>query len=407
MERKYAQRLKKSFQQTKLDTPVPKLSYSKKSKRIKALPPPLEPTKYVAPAPQQPKPKPRTQKSKRPVPLPRSIPKPIDDGGVCKSPLSAKVQKIIDVITPYYRPDAIRKFERELKDKKNLLDIQDRIEEKAKALKNYAKTYEVDIISKKDADVQLNFTKIDVSRVFVENLLQKKGIKVQIHLKILMKKSKIEDGEETFIYQVPDFNSKYFIIYYSDTIAESLDKAFEEINNGIAKWLSEGSGWVIEKIEEHNENIVEFLPLRGSSYIELPVELRNSKKGLINLKNKDNKCAIWCIVRHLNPQKKNPQRIKISDEEFIKKLDLKGITFPVTIKQFDQIENQNKININVFSYDNIERELRPIRIAKEKYEDHVELLYIEEEKENRVSGHYVLFKNSLIIHEPNSLSKHR
>ena len=100
MERKYAQRLKKSFQQTILDTPVPKLSYSKKSKRIKALPPPLVPTKYVAPAPQQPKPKPRTQKSRpvsgvnhlAPIPLPRYIPKKVDDGGM-RHPFLRKSKK--------------------------------------------------------------------------------------------------------------------------------------------------------------------------------------------------------------------------------------------------------------------------------------------------------------------------
>ena len=107
MERKYAKRLNRSFQQTLLDSPVPKLSYSKKSKVIKALQKPLVPTKCVAPPPE---PKPRTQKS-RPVPLPRSIPKPIDE----------KVQKNIDVITPYYRPEAIRKFDQELRDKKKIL----------------------------------------------------------------------------------------------------------------------------------------------------------------------------------------------------------------------------------------------------------------------------------------------
>ena len=68
----YAKRWKKSFKQSLLDTPVPKLSYNKKSKVVKALPPPLVPTNYV---PQKPVPKPRTQKSKRPVPMPRSIPK--------------------------------------------------------------------------------------------------------------------------------------------------------------------------------------------------------------------------------------------------------------------------------------------------------------------------------------------
>ena len=79
----------------------------------------------------------------------------------------------------------------------------------------------------------------------------------------------------------------------------------------------------------------------------LPKELRNSKKGLINLKNEDDKCFLWCHVRHLNPQKDHPYRIKLSDKEFAKKLDYSGITFPVTIKQIAQIERQNEININL------------------------------------------------------------
>ena len=103
MERKYAKRLKRSFEKSLLDRPVPnkkiKILPGRKSKVIKVLPEPLVPTEYVAPPS---KPKPRTQKS-RPVPLLRSIPKPIDE----------KVQKFIDVITPYYRPEAIRKFDQE------------------------------------------------------------------------------------------------------------------------------------------------------------------------------------------------------------------------------------------------------------------------------------------------------
>ena len=77
-----------------------------KSKAVKVLPEPLVPTKYVAP---KPKPKPRTQKS-RPVPLPRSSLHP--------KPIAKKVKELIDVITPYYRPEAIRKFEGELREKK-------------------------------------------------------------------------------------------------------------------------------------------------------------------------------------------------------------------------------------------------------------------------------------------------
>ena len=101
---KNRERLRKSFRQSLLDTPVPKLAYNKRSKVIKALPPPLIPTKYVAP---KPKPKPRTR---RPVSLPRYIPKKV----------SEKVKNVIYEITPYYKPEAISKFARELIEKKNL-----------------------------------------------------------------------------------------------------------------------------------------------------------------------------------------------------------------------------------------------------------------------------------------------
>ena len=47
----------------------------------------------------------------------------------------------------------------------------------------------------------------------------------------------------------------------------------------------------------------------GSTYIELPDGLKNPRKGLINIKNNDNKCFLWCHIRHLNLVKKNLQRI--------------------------------------------------------------------------------------------------
>ena len=32
-------------------------------------------------------------------------------------------------------------------------------------------------------------------------------------------------------------------------------------------------------------------------------------KGLIKIKNSDNKCFLWCHIRHLNPLKIHPERI--------------------------------------------------------------------------------------------------
>ena len=89
----------------------------------------------------------------------------------------------------------------------------------------------------------------------------------------------------------------------------------------------------------------------------------------------------------MNPQDIHPERIKKSDKEYINKLDYSGIKFPVTIKQYNKIEKQNEININVFGYEN--KQPYPIFVSKEKYEDCINILLITEEK----NKHYVLIKD--------------
>ena len=90
----------------------------------------------------------------------------------------------------------------------------------------------------------------------------------------------------------------------------SLENAFKEILYLIDNWINEGSGWIVESIESQYINISTYRPLSGSSYMDLPVELRSPRKGLINIKNKDEKCFLWCHVRHTNPSKEHPERIK-------------------------------------------------------------------------------------------------
>ena len=55
--------------------------------------------------------------------------------------------------------------------------------------------------------------------------------------------------------------------------------------------------------------ILTYRPLEGSSYMDLPIELKSPRKGLINIKNKDKICFLWCHVKHINPSKEHPERI--------------------------------------------------------------------------------------------------
>ena len=357
------------------------------------LPEPLKPIKYTPP---KPTPKPR---SKKPVPLPRLKPVPLPirkpssrPRPKAPKPIDKKVKKFIDEITPYYKPEAIEQFSKILKDKKSLRVI---ITKMKKALRRAAQSLRVAIIERKDPARQLYYTKLAIAEELKSIFNRDGAMKAYVTQRVLFRKKTIDgQGEEDYEYRDAYFNSKDFTILDNDDIINFLDGAAEEINNRIAEWLSKGSGWTVEEVMSHYVNIVKCLPLRARSYIQLPKELRNSMCGLINLQNKDDKCLLWSLVRHLNPRKKNPQRITKDDMEFAKRLDFSGITFPVARNQISRIEKQNKINIYVFGYDTDRKmpyPIYPTNPHREGYKDNLDLLYIQGENED--TTHYVLISD--------------
>ena len=82
-----------------------------------------------------------------------------------------------------------------------------------------------------------------------------------------------------------------------------LKNSFQENLDMIDVWINEGSSWIVESLEFQYITISIYRTLSGRSYIILPAELRSSRKGLINIKNKDQKYFLWCHVRHFNPSK--------------------------------------------------------------------------------------------------------
>ena len=82
-------------------------------------------------------------------------------------------------------------------------------------------------------------------------------------------------------------------------------------------------------------NISIYSPFIGS--IELHDELKNPMKSLINIKNNDNKCVLWCHIRHLNLVKTHPESITKEDKNMTNDLDYEGIKFPVSKKDYYKI----------------------------------------------------------------------
>ena len=131
-----------------------------------------------------------------------------------------------------------------------------------------------------------------------------KGFKFIETLEATFEKDTIDSktGKRVSIYKTAFFNGK--IVTKVDDSEPELNMSRQEILNVIDKWVSEGLGWVIDRIDNHYINVTLYKLLNGSSYIELPTELRNPKKGLINIKNKDAECFRWCHIRHLKTHKR-------------------------------------------------------------------------------------------------------
>ena len=77
--------------------------------------------------------------------------------------------------------------------------------------------------------------------------------------------------------------------------------------------------------------------------IYLYLKLRRAKKGLINIKNKDQKKKLWCHVSHINPSKEHPERIRKIDKEKL----VKYITNP------EEITKEDKEFVSDLDYDEI------------------------------------------------------
>ena len=259
------------------------------------------------------------------------------------------------------------------------------LKESDSALRNFANVYTVD---GKDGFDPQSF--MDGVRENITGLLRNnRNTKVKLILKCYMiseRDNLIRDfpfhSEIEVNVEGTDENEIY--ITMTDTILEKIANLINGSSGG-------GSGWVFYKIIKLELHTVSYRPLRGNTWIPLPKELAD-KKAIINMKNKDNKCFMWCVQRALNLKNKNPERI---DKELMEKednLNMKGIEYPVSLKDIDRFEKQNpNISITVFGF-NEKNKVYPLRVSEHIYNREVDIILLLIERDG--VKHYCLVKNS-------------
>ena len=145
-------------------------------------------------------------------------------------------------------------------------------------------SYKVEIIERKDPIVQLEASKSSIKDLLSDLLNERKCFKYQITVNVLLKNYKSNGKIE--------FAPVYFNSLTKTVINHRFrsENSFQEGLYMIDVWNNKGSERNVEAIESQCINISTYRPLAGSCYIDLPVELKSPRKGLINIKNKDQKC---------------------------------------------------------------------------------------------------------------------
>ena len=179
------------------------------------------------------------------------------------------------------------------------------------AHKHYAETYDVEVIDNTSIDDSLLLAKRSINDLFRDLLREKRGFKYNLYIVVTLKRW--NNAINRFDIETVKIKAKAITVINQRF---NLNSAYEELKHRLDIWTSLGSGSIIDKIEDINIDIANYDPLAGSSYIPLPPELNHPMKGLIDLKNKDNKCFKWCHIRFLNYTNNHPERISKQDKKY-------------------------------------------------------------------------------------------
>ena len=302
--------------------------------------------------------------------------------------------------------DRLKKLSKQLERKeKKAKEEKDRIftpiKEKS-AFKNYTNQYVIYITAGYEPYEAFKYAEPAILNILNSN----RNIKTMLYLHCYLQRIEDKDGKpKEFAFHSHDLK---LVLEGTDT-SELYNEMCGEIAAELEGVQTVQSGWVLIEVIKLVLHTTKWEPIYGSSYIPLDPYLAN-KKAIINMKNEDDKCFMWCVLRALYPKNDHPERI---DKDLKSKQDIinmKGICYPVNFRAIDRFEDLNpNISISVLGY-NKEEGVFPLKISKYTGCDNDIVLLLLKEAVKGENGeikektHYTLVKNksALIASQKNN-----
>ena len=174
-------------------------------------------------------------------------------------------------------------------------------------------------------------------------------------------------------------------------IINVINECIQEIILKILEHEARGSGWsllrtnsLMLKVHKHGYGD------RGSSYIDLPKKIKDTR-SCVNVKNtEDNLCFKYSMLAkflHNDSHSNLPGRRYRAIEH---RYNFEGLTFPVEVNKIQMFERKNRnVSVNVFGLDD-NNNVYPLKIVDKECIDHTDLLLL---KKSENDFHYVYIKS--------------
>ncbi|XP_052746715.1 uncharacterized protein LOC128199737 [Bicyclus anynana] len=239
----------------------------------------------------------------------------------------------------------------------------------------------------KTSESFINSIKNDILLLIQESITEHTVVKVNfiLHAEFVQQTKEITNSF--------DFQSSNYILFLGDDLNIFVSSLCDTFKAKISSFERKDSGWSLTNIKCLHMNVNKFNPLRGTSYIDLPQDIK-AKKAIINVKNVDHMCFKWALLSALYPPPNNKTDRVSSYSMHSDKLKFHGVSFPVKLTDIYKVENQNNISINVFGLEFNKKEkshsiIGPLYFTKSYKKSHVNLLLIS----NKTNSHYCYIKN--------------
>jgi hypothetical protein len=187
-------------------------------------------------------------------------------------------------------------------------------------------------------------------------------------------------------HQIRCFKTKNKSLFQESDVENYLSRSFDKLNREMTEHAAKKSGWTVFSVNYLEIRVNKFTPLAGHRFIPLPPEIA-VREAVINVQNKDNECFKHAVLsKYLHGDNLH----RASKYQNLKHpYDFSCCTFPTPLSEIPVFEKRNKMSINVFGLDSSSK-VYPIKIVEKEFEDHIDLLFLRDERGNT---HYCYIKN--------------